>query len=561
MSGNIVQCDPAIIVTSEITDAVTGRILASQRIIGGEGDDIFNIVDMLTDTIRIDLSIPAETELDNNIHIGDATTKSQDAYRHYIEGVDYFSRFYSGPALNSFHKALEYDSTFAMAYLFLARLENRDYIEQAIKYSENNPWKEKRYIKAFKYRLFGDTADAIKTYHEILNRYPYEKDAYYYLGNLAYQIQAYDSSIYYLNKSVEIDPYFRSALNILAYAYAKNGDLDSSMLILDRYAESAPNEPNPDDSRADILARSGRIGEAIRYYKLALEKDSNFTNSIFNLGLLSIINGDYQQARECFRDLASADNSNLRSTGRLYRGEVPLYQGKIKEGLGILADAVAAENLERETIRHASYNHVRAIVYTELGDWDNALAEIRKSMKLHREQFPDRMEFNRCFYIYILAASGDFQTAKAELEKLGHEIEEKSVSRAQYIYGKAAIDFYERNYDAALEDLQISVDAQQPVSFATLYLLGRSYLGAGQYEDALKAMDKMLKINTSDRIYWGPWAVTPYYYRGLVYEKLGDKTKAMADYEKLINLWRNADTDIPILDSAKQRLAMLKDKS
>ncbi len=45
---------------------------------------------------------------------------------------------------------------------------------------------------------------------------------------------------------------------------------------------------------------------------------------------------------------------------------------------------------------------------------------------------------------------------------------------------------------------------------------------------------------------------------GKVYEKKGDKQLAIENTEKFLDLWKNADSDLPDLIDAKERLARLK---
>ena len=43
-----------------------------------------------------------------------------------------------------------------------------------------------------------------------------------------------------------------------------------------------------------------------------------------------------------------------------------------------------------------------------------------------------------------------------------------------------------------------------------------------------------------------------------IYEKQGDKAKAIENYKKFLNLWKNADPGIAEVEDAKKRLAGLK---
>ena len=45
---------------------------------------------------------------------------------------------------------------------------------------------------------------------------------------------------------------------------------------------------------------------------------------------------------------------------------------------------------------------------------------------------------------------------------------------------------------------------------------------------------------------------------GKIYEKKGDKQRAIENTEKFLDLWKGADKDLPDLIDAKERLARLK---
>ena len=45
---------------------------------------------------------------------------------------------------------------------------------------------------------------------------------------------------------------------------------------------------------------------------------------------------------------------------------------------------------------------------------------------------------------------------------------------------------------------------------------------------------------------------------GKIYEKKGDTGNAIKSYEKFLDLWKDADEDLPDLMDAKKRLAGLK---
>jgi len=54
--------------------------------------------------------------------------------------------------------------------------------------------------------------------------------------------------------------------------------------------------------------------------------------------------------------------------------------------------------------------------------------------------------------------------------------------------------------------------------------------------------------------YW----IQAHYQLGKIYEEKGDVEKAIKYYQRFLDIWKDADPDIPILMDAKKRLAAIK---
>lgn len=69
--GSILHLEPTIELTFLVVDVESGDVRASQRVSGGEGEDIFDIVDLLTSEIEVapDLPSHAAEELDRPARI------------------------------------------------------------------------------------------------------------------------------------------------------------------------------------------------------------------------------------------------------------------------------------------------------------------------------------------------------------------------------------------------------------------------------------------------------------------------------------------------------------
>ncbi|KPL02259.1 MAG: hypothetical protein AMJ90_06310, partial [candidate division Zixibacteria bacterium SM23_73_2] len=181
--GNILQVKPQVIVTSQLVDVGSGKVVASQRITGEAGEKIFSMVDKLTVEVKKDLSLPAVARQEPDPLVAEVTTHSPEAYRYYLEGMDYYNKWYSTEAAKSFRKALEFDSTFAMAYYRLADLTwENELIVKAVEYSDKVSQKERSYIKSLEARISEDYKQAITELQKITERYPQEKEVFYQLG-------------------------------------------------------------------------------------------------------------------------------------------------------------------------------------------------------------------------------------------------------------------------------------------------------------------------------------------------------------------------------------------
>ena len=155
--------------------------------------------------------------------------------------------------------------------------EANEYIAQAQKYSAKLTQKEKLYIKSLADFLAGNYDQSIKTLQEIVAQYPEEKDAYFKLGRIFRLILRNSAeAIRCLKKAIAIDPFFKSAYNLLAYAYNETGDFEKSLWAINQYIALAPGEANPYDTRGELYAWNGQIDQAIASYKKALEIKPDF---------------------------------------------------------------------------------------------------------------------------------------------------------------------------------------------------------------------------------------------------------------------------------------------
>jgi len=561
--GSILQVEPQVVLTSQLVEVKSSKVLASQRITGEPKEKIFSIVDKLTVKVKKDLSLPAQAQKEETPKVADVTTHSPEAYRYYLEGVDYYYKYYYTEAEKSFKKALEFDSTFAMAYYRLASVtsgtgdEYKKLIAKAVKYSNKVSQKEKLYIHAREVGLSGNTTQYIKELQKITERYPDEKEAFLRLGQLHRGLQKLDESIHYFSKAIEIDSLYKEAYNSLAYAYDESGNFEKSIWAINKYISLAPDEPNPYDSRADLYAYNGKIDQAIESYKKALEIKPDFYMSLTKLGHMYLFKKEYAKAESCYQKICSSTDKSTRSEGRIYLALIPTYQGKFESALQILDDGIVADRMEQaEGWQNAEKHFLKVIIYKAKKNLDLALKENEKYMEISHRLYPDDKLYGRQYYAPLLAENKEFTKAEEVAKALKKDIGGDQTLMPGYWWVVGSIELAKGNLEASIPNLEKAAKSYPFIGYH--FVLAQAYLQAGRLDEAVAQLEKALSRYDDDRVWATTMAVKAYYLLGLAYEKSGWNKRAIEKYEEFLDIWKNADPGIPEVADAKERLAKLR---
>jgi tetratricopeptide (TPR) repeat protein/tRNA A-37 threonylcarbamoyl transferase component Bud32 len=560
--GSILQIEPQMIITCQLVDVESGSAIASQRITGDADDDIFALVDKLTVEIKNDLSLPAAAQAEPDRPVVDVTTHSPEAYRYYLEGVDYFYKLYFAEAVKSFEKALEYDSTFAMVYYWLSvtkRDPERKLIAKAVEYSDKASWKEKRYIEARAAMLSGDYAQAIRELQKMVERYPQEKEAFAWLGIVYWGfLLEPQKAVPLLTKAIEIDPLFKIAYNVLAYAYKDIGDFEKSIWAINEYISLAPDEANPYDSRGEIYAFNGKLEQAIESFIEAEKRKRGF--SLNDLGHMYLFKGEYAMAESCYKALASSSDKIDRSEGRFCLALVPLYQGRLDDAMRVLDAGINADMMEEAEVWHKEKHFVKAVIYREKKNLNLALEETQRAMEISREVNPRIPASHWEYYVRLLTENNEIAKAQEEADAFKGEIEDKSPTLMYlYWYALGFIKWSKGNTQEALA--QFEKLAQTATDFFAHFTLAEAYLESDRLGEAVAEFEEVLSRYDSNRAICAYRAVKAHYLLGLAYEKSGWNKKAIEQYEEFLEIWKDADPGIPEVGDAKQRLKALKAQS
>jgi tetratricopeptide (TPR) repeat protein len=560
--GSILKVGPRLVLTAQLVDVKSGEVHASQRVDGEDGEEIFALVDRLTAEIRSDLSLPASAEEKLDRSVAEVTTHSPEAYRYYLDGVESIYRYDFAEAVRSFEKAVALDSTFAMAYYMLVKASSDEEVDKrmmarAIKYSDRVTERERFYILARAARRSGDLDKATEYLQRVLERYPDDKTALEGLADLSENAFDYARAIQYYCRIVGVDPLFKEAYNGLAYGYQRIGKPDSALWAAEKYISVAPNDPNPYDTRGEILALTGRLDQAIESYEKALKIKPDFDFTFSGLGNMYLFKREYAKAETLYRRLCAGEDGDWRSEGRIRLGYLLMYQGKFERALQTLDAGIAADRMDKTEYWLPEKYQAKAAIYRQRNEADLALEEDRKAWENAERLWPDDIVYWYPDHVRLLAATGDFSGAEKQAKMIKDHFRNDPVRRTYYYgLGLGWIERARGDLEAAASDFAKS-DSIMP-SFGTQADLAKIYLDTGRLGEAVAEYEKMLSTYSAARACVPIESVKAHYYLGQAYERSGWGKKAMEQYEEFLEIWKDADPGIAEIQDARAQLADLK---
>jgi tetratricopeptide (TPR) repeat protein len=301
--GRIYPDEDSLCIDVDLIDGKSGKFIRREMVHGRDLEQIFSMVNNLSYQVRSDLKGDLESLRTSEVSVAQMTT-SLEAFRCYSKAIDNMDKFLWSEAEKCLDDAIEADSSFSAGLLRLTMLKNqlgkKEESEQLL--AKTNRHKDKlseadRFrLEMLERRMKGDFENWREMLIEAVDRFPLDIDLRIHLAQYYREVGDFDRSLIEFETVLEMDPNRKLVYNDLGYLFAHRGDFTTAIQYIDEYAELAPNEPNPYDSKGEILMMAGRLDEAIEQYKIALEKWPSFVYSAVRLSNLNAELGDYDKA-------------------------------------------------------------------------------------------------------------------------------------------------------------------------------------------------------------------------------------------------------------------------
>ncbi len=570
LEGHFTKAGETIRINTILHEARTMEPVGREAVEGKGVDSIFPMVDRLSRLIKRDFKLSQkEIYADIDKDVMSITTSSPEALKHYIEGkrMFYLGKFQDSKELMM--KAVSLDPEFAMAFLaiyvnfeYLGQPElSREYLEKARSLSHR--------VSEREYYLIQGTAalpeKAIENYKNILELYPDDLTANGLIGALYRNMEEWDLALERFKKIVDVDDNQASAHENLAYIHMAKGNYAKAKEILEA-------KRGIFDNQADFHIRRGMSFLCEGNFDLALEDaaevqkvdPANFQGLELE-GHTHLIRGDVDLAAEAFRRLIDSRDVYAQFLGRFWRSFLYLTQGENKMLQEEIQLAMEHSRKNNFKIGHFNFRIISAYLYLRMNQNAEALEMAHQAVEAAHE-IGYNIYKNLAIHMRGLAyvKMKRMTDAKATAEKLKQQIEKTGYHKRlrHYYHLKGEIARAEEKISAAIEYFE-TASSLLPHEYSkfdmhVLYLdsLASAYYENGDLEGALKTYEKISSMKTG-RLRWGDKYVRSFYWLGKIYQQKKEKQKAIDAYSKFLEIWRNADPELPEIGDANQTLKNL----
>ncbi|NQT26611.1 tetratricopeptide repeat protein [candidate division KSB1 bacterium] len=323
LTGNISKHGDSLQINISLHEP-DGIVLSKESIEGPGLENLFAMVDQLTQKLKQDMRLSSEKQPERSLT--ELSTNSLEAWQHYTAGMDFENQMLISEAMKEFQKAIQADSNFvsahyklAMAYFGYGDAEKgiRSY-QKAQSLKDKATFQERMQIDLFEAMLKNDDEALFAIHEQMMTADPNNIEASYTLANYYFGNQEYDNAAKYYQKILEIDPKHKMSYNQMGYSSAFHGDFEGAKKAFRKYIDFAPDEPNPYDSLGEINWIQGNYKEAEKCFKIALEKNQAFTAGWSHLGQIYLEQGKYKKALKVYETLRDMETERAPKSAAHY---------------------------------------------------------------------------------------------------------------------------------------------------------------------------------------------------------------------------------------------------
>lgn len=457
------------------------------------------------------------------------------AYTYYNRGEIHFENREYLQAIQAYKKSLKLDpgSTRTWYDLGVANRYQKEYeasikaLKKALELDPQAHWVWFELGLALKeYRQYKGAAEALQKAAQLKPNSPI---TWYELG-LAYARQKDDKqAIAAYNRAIALKSRYSAAWYDLGRLYDRNKDYDKAVAAFERALEISPQQAPIWDNLGITLSKKGEYDRGIEAFTKAIQIDPEYEAAYNNMAITYRYKGDLDKAVGFHQEALQLNpqyDLGWDALGSTYnaRQEYDKAIGAYKKAVALNPDSWSAwGNL--------------GFIYLKLNDKSSAIDAFEKTVRINPGNFDawsnlgdlyaEKKDYNR---------SIDAYTQAVKIEKNNHTIW-NNLGKSYYLEG---------DFGKALEQFQQAVKIN-PRNFAAQFNIALTYLVQQEFEKAFNAYVQIMEQMTPDNQYVAaaikdldqlieekPDLNFALLIRRFLYQKAGDKEKALGDLERFV---------------------------
>ena len=534
LDGSIAQIGAQYLVTVKAVNCESGGSLASAEATASDKDHVLDALGKTASEIRNKLGESLTTVQKFATPLEQATTPSLEALKAFSSGQKVLYAAGSLAAIPFYKHATELDPNFALAYAMLGRSYGdigetdtaAEFIRKAYELRDRASEPERYFITTnFHIVITGDLEKAKQSCELWMQAYPRADTPHNLLSGGIYPIFGqYEKAVEEGSEGVRLSPDFSIAYSNLVFAYISLNRLDEAKGIYEQALKRKLDNPFMSIGQYLIAFLHNDVGGMARQVAASAGKPGT-EDSL--LGLEAETAGYFGRLKDAREFSRRAMDSAARAHEKEIAGLYAALSG-VREGLFGNAEEArrrAALALERSTARDVQYGAALALAY-----------------------------------------AGDDSKARALTDDLAKRLPEDTLVQFSYLPAlRAKLAVNRGNAAEAIDALRVAAPYELGVATSSayywtamypVYVRGEAYLAARQGSDAAGEFEKIVEhrgIVTNE-----PISALAHLGLARAYVLQGDTVKARAAYQDFWALWKDADSEIPILQQAKAEYSELK---
>jgi len=305
-------------------------------------------------------------------------------------------------------------------------------------------------------------------------------------------------------------------------------------------------------------------------YDLALaeaDKAIALNPTRYSKGTIWFLQGDWERSEKEGERYLAMPNESYQLGARNWLEIIYRTQGRFKQALE--QARLRYELAKKQNNVDAMAASQWAVGYNlyQLGELAQARAEAQSMLAFAEKNNLYAYPLQARFLISLIATSQkDFATAQKMSDEFRNIVAaspstKKWVRFADSLQGKIEIE--KGNYAKAVSSIETTLSlwpaqAEIPDSQSfPIYHLGLAHFRSGNLEKARKDFEDVTRM-TVGRLFYGELYPKSFYMLGQIHEKSGNKARAIENFNKFLDLWKDADPGLPEVADTKKRLAGLK---